>query len=257
MSELDVFRERLSQALEARGLNKKQLSLLLGKNPAYIQQLLDPKRDHMPAGANIGKIAQAVQVTPSWLLGFEGVGPEHGLARDEMILDVIGAVEAGHWAEADEWRYREQRHVAWRRNPSVPSGLPVTGLLVRGTSMNREYPEGAVVVVVRYADLAHYGRDPLPGDRVVVVRQDRRGLFESTLKVLEIEADGTWWLQPKSNDPRHREGFRYPEAPAFGESADLFATRPAASETTPDTDSVEILFKVEDAIPPTKVRWLD
>jgi hypothetical protein len=73
------------------------------------------------------------------------------------------------------------------------------GLLVRGNSMNRLYPEGTIVLVIRFGDL---GRDPAPGERVVVVRRDRKtGEFEATLKEYDRDAQGRHILWPRSADP--------------------------------------------------------
>jgi len=113
---------------------------------------------------------------------------------------VIAAVQAGEWLEAVEWDEYDQFEIG----VPLPSGWPdfeTQGFLVRGSSMNEVYPDGSIVIA---ASTITNEIQPKHGDRVIVQRKDNRGLYEVTLKELQIDDDGLFWLWPKSTVPKHQ-----------------------------------------------------
>lgn len=111
---------------------------------------------------------------------------------------VIGNVQAGQWVEAVAWEEPDQFSVKIPLPRNWPDNLKVEGFVVRGTSMDQLYPEGSVVFAI--GTIANQ-IDPSPGDRVIVTREDRNGLFEVTIKEYVLDGSGRPWLWPKSTDP--------------------------------------------------------
>ena len=74
-------------------------------------------------------------------------------------------------------------------------------LKVRGSSMNKKFPDGSHVVCIRMID---WGENPRDGDYVVVQRRNQHGLMEATVKLLRIDDLGKCWLWPESTDPEYQ-----------------------------------------------------
>jgi hypothetical protein len=124
-------------------------------------------------------------------------------------VPLVGVLQAGNWREAVEIPEDDQRMIE-APIPSVIDGVPTSRLElqafeVAGTSMNLVYPEGTTV----YAASTMSYREPEHGDRVIVIRKDKHGLVEATLKELVIEDDGKKWLWPRSHDPEHQAPLPY------------------------------------------------
>lgn len=86
------------------------------------------------------------------------------------------------------------------------------GLEVRGPSMNNLYPDGSVVVCVSLMEL---GTDPAPGDHVIVRRQSTEGV-EATIKEIQRDEAGAYWLWPRSSDPNFQQPWKLPHGDHFG-----------------------------------------
>lgn len=121
---------------------------------------------------------------------------------------VIGQVEAGVFRDALELPYDEQFEIEVPVSATYRT-LPRAGLIVRGPSMNRVYPEGTILIVV---SVIHLGEDfdPRSGQRVIVQRRNREGC-EATVKELVIDDDGQAWLWPRSNHPEFQQPWRVPD----------------------------------------------
>lgn len=119
-------------------------------------------------------------------------------------LRLVGQVQAGAWKEAIE-----DTEARWVDTP-LPAefdDVDVQAFEVTGSSMNKVYPDGTVVYV---ASVQSY-RAPESDDRVLVLRQNKDGLYEATLKELIIGEDGQKWLWPRSYDPQHQAPLEYIE----------------------------------------------
>lgn len=113
---------------------------------------------------------------------------------------VVGRVQAGDWQEAFEWDEDDRYPV-----PGIATQEmllePKFALEVWGDSMDLVYPADSVLVCVplRFVD-----RNPVPGERVIVVRRDKNGLVEATVKEFQMDASGQAWLWPRSSNPEHQ-----------------------------------------------------
>ncbi|RKD61683.1 S24 family peptidase [Rhizobium sp. WW_1] len=187
----DIWKERLKKALEDKGLNMKTASLAAGKGETFIRDLFD--RDRTPSIDNFLAIARVVGRPASYLLGEDSAAPS-GLRG----VEVGAPIQAGAWSETWEWDYDERYTVMVPDYPEY-SSFRLYAAEARGTSMNRRYQEGTVLVFV---DVNETGESPLPGKRYIVERKRASGEAEHTVKLLHADQDGKLWLMPESDDPR-------------------------------------------------------
>ena len=196
--------DRLKAARRAAGFGSaSQAAEAMGVPLATYQQHENGIRG-FPAG-RAERYARFFHVKPEWLLYGRGdepagqAGDLPGLRPVTRYVPVIGSVQAGLWAEIPD------------EEPETEEALPVVmqgfagarlfALKIRGPSMDRYYPEGAMVIVCPAAEIGV--RD---GDHVVVRR--RRGmLVETTLKEVVQDVDGIS-LWPRSTDPKFQEPVR-------------------------------------------------
>lgn len=68
--------------------------------------------------------------------------------------------------------------------------------------MDRVYPEGTIVVCIRYSDI---GREPKAGERVICLRRDAGGEYEATIKEYQVDEQGRHILWPRSADPEFQQ----------------------------------------------------
>lgn len=114
------------------------------------------------------------------------------------MVRVAASVQAGHWAETWEWADDDQYEVAVPDDPLLRS-FKLYAAETRGTSMNRRYPEGTVVV---FTNVMETEESFQAGRRYVVERLRADGAMEHTIKLLHLDDDGKYWLVPESDDPR-------------------------------------------------------
>jgi repressor LexA len=117
------------------------------------------------------------------------------VANQPQRIPVIGEVQAGVWREALEFDEGEKYSLAiWG------DGMErCYALRVAGDSMDKVYPEGHYVIVCPLPD---YPRGLATGDRVIVKRQ-RDGIVEATIKELVVKASGAE-LWPRSSNIRYQ-----------------------------------------------------
>lgn len=187
--------ERLRQRRTALGLSVEQLAVKGGFAPSTVRAHENGQNGiRLPAAR---KYARALSTTPEWIM-FEA-GAAESSANDSMpsarMVPILGQVQAGAYLEIPE-------------EPEPAGFLPfydpryaratIYALRVVGRSMDVHYPDGATVYVVPAAEAGIR-----EGDHVVV-RRERAGLYETTLKEIFLQ-DGKMALRPRSNDPAHQE----------------------------------------------------
>ena len=159
-----------------------------------------------PNAENNLRLASLAGVAPHEWLNMPALG--ESTVRHRRV-PVVGVLQAGAWREAVEFPEDDQRLVE-APIPDTIDGIPTRRLElqafeVSGSSMNRIYPEGTIV----YAASTMSYREPESDDRVIVIRRDKHGLVEATLKELIIGDDGKKWLWPRSYDPEHQAPLPY------------------------------------------------
>jgi repressor LexA len=167
-----------------------------------------------PQGENLVKLASLAGERVEEFAGY-GDSPEIKVKR----VTVVGAVQAGVWVEAVEWTLGERYEVSWSPDGKFDAYAKF-GLRIRGSSMNQIYPDGAVIICVKFYDLG--GRDPRHGERVVVYRRRGNGLLEATVKEFVIDK-GRMWLVPRSHDLEHQSPMPFPPDDRGTESVEIHA----------------------------------
>lgn len=111
-------------------------------------------------------------------------------------INLLGQVAAGVFQEANQWDEGDWEQINLPGN----YGINAFGLRVHGDSMDKEFPEGTVLVCVPYNE----ADDEIPVDRYVIADRTAgdTGFVESTCKKL-VENNGTYILMPESTNPAH------------------------------------------------------
>lgn len=155
-----------------------------------------------PDAEHTVRLARLAGIQPHAWMGIPGIGasePEGG-----KRVPVVGAVEAGEWREAVAYPEDDQEWVE-AQLPSSYRNLEIQAFDVRGQSMNRVYPDGTIVYIASTQSF----RAPESGDRVLVVRHNKVGLVEVTLKEYVVDDAGKRWLWPRSYDPMFQAPLDY------------------------------------------------
>lgn len=192
------FFRRIRPVMAAKKLSPRKTSMNAKLGPDYLRDLV--RRTSVPKHANIAAIARVLDLPPDYLWEAISQDAEQPALQPELSLKTVyikGAVQAGVWQEALEWDPTDWIPITVPADPQ--SRAQRFGLLVRGRSMDRLYPDGTIVIAVSLGDLA---RHPRPGERVVVLRRMAgNGAYEATLKEYEVDRQGRHVLWPRSSDP--------------------------------------------------------
>ena len=197
---------KIRQLRKRLGMNQAPFGKLLGVTQATVSRWEKSVEGQEPTAENLVALAKLAKVSVDEFLD---AGPAPAGGRES--IPVVGTVQAGQYREAVEWAPEDQYPISLPDSPNYP-GLPRFGLEVRGPSMNRVYPEGTILVCVKVMDL---NANPRVGQRVIAVHKDKHGLYEATVKELEVDHDGQYYLAPKSDSPAHRETIKIPEPGEF------------------------------------------
>lgn len=195
--------QRIDQRMATLKLNDKTAAQMAGVGVDWIRDIR--RRGHVPKADKLAALANVLGVPTSYLLDAVNVQPSQAQLQPMLTLStihVMGDVQAGVWREAVQWAPVDWFTITVPADSRFP-GVERFGLLVRGDSMDKVYPDGTIVIVVRYSDI---GRGPFPGERVVVMRRSATGSeFEATLKEYLRDARGRHLFWPRSNDPDYQQ----------------------------------------------------
>jgi SOS-response transcriptional repressor LexA len=226
---LNEILERIHTRLEKLGLEAAKASAMAGLSKDAIRNIERAvkagKEDAGTSTSTIMALAPVLKTTASWLL--EATGPEESADAPPRvrIVPVAAYIQAGAWNETWEWEDGAQYSVAIPDDEAF-RGLKLYAAEARGTSMNRRWSEGTVLV---FTNAYETQESPIPGKRYIVERKRASGEAEHTVKLLHKDADGKFWLMPESDDPRH-------QAPI------------SVDEGTGDEDTVTIIGRVVYAV---------
>lgn len=195
--------ERLRQ-LKAADPKMSERRILMSQELDFATIRRIRNRGQTPGVVILGKLETALRVPPGYLT--EAVSDREAVAGPIKLtrIYVKGAVQAGIYRDAIEWDGDEWYSMTVPTDDRFP-GVERFGIEVRGNSMNAVYPEGTVVLVVRFGDIA---RGPKSGERVVALRRSAEtGEFEATLKEYQLDGQGRHILWPRSDDPDFQSPF--------------------------------------------------
>ena len=109
-------------------------------------------------------------------------------------VTVVGSIKANEWIETHLFDEEERFEVGI----PLPKDFIHTGLqgfIVRDNSCEPRYPENSIVFINLSAGYINHN------SYVVVVRNDDRGLCETTLRMVYVNRDGVVYLSPVTDDP--------------------------------------------------------
>ncbi len=192
---------RLRWAAKARGVHTA------AELAALMQEVESTVRSHWNGNRVFSRpkaIAYAKRLDVPFLWLWEGV-TDAVIPADISSVTVRGAVQAGYWTEASEWPETDWYSVPMPVNDHRYPGIPLFGLEVRGTSMNKVFPEGSILACI---NLIHHPVSVESNRYVIVERRNHKGDIEATVKQIQKDETGTIWLWPRSDDPRHQSPLR-------------------------------------------------
>jgi transcriptional regulator with XRE-family HTH domain len=114
----DVFRERLREVLERSGLSMRQLSGAFGRDPGYVQSLLDATRPSRarPTPSDMLRASDATGIPFIELLELLWGVPPARLAEELGRLGVAGAIDPRLAALSDVERASVADYIAFLAN---------------------------------------------------------------------------------------------------------------------------------------------
>ena len=179
---------RIAAARNAKGWSQKDLAKKIGTTQQQIARYESGAND--VKSSVLLKLSAALGVTVSYLLAlYDDPSFVSVVSSDTVPVPVLGRIAAGTpraaFSQSDDYHDTQRGLVA-----SHPNAF---WLVVAGNSMNRLFPEGALVLVdpdseVRSGDVA-----------AIFVNGD-----DATIKRVYFE-DGTVRLHPESWDPEYRD----------------------------------------------------
>lgn len=163
-----------------------------------VDSIRNIRRGSTPRPETLAAIADALLLPRSYFNDLATSNVARRSKRSTLELENIyvrGAVQAGVWREAIEWEMSDWYPVTVPQDARFP-GIERFGLEVRGKSMDLIYPEGTIVICIRFADL---GRLPKSGERVICLRRSKTSEYEATIKEYDLDANGRHILWPRSS----------------------------------------------------------
>lgn len=134
-----------------------------------------------------------------------------------VTYHVLGEVRAGSMSEAIEFHPDDREPVTFPLGEH-PNAKDFHVLRARGDSMNKiGITDGTYLVCL---DRHKYLAQPETGDYVIAQRTDGHGLYECTVKQLEILPDGSHYLWPRSDNPEHQAPIKIPPQSDWPDSLD-------------------------------------
>ena len=231
----EMVLDRIQERRQALGLSERQLLSKAGVGEKALYHL---RIGHAPKPATLQKIAAVLGLPTPFLLDAATKTDTKSGEPSAAAMDVVfvqGAVQAGVWHAALEWDASDWYGVTVPQSRKHP-GRQRFGLEVRGTSMDRHYPDGTVVLVIKFDAI---GRLPRPGDHVVVLQRSRNGAeWEATLKEYDRDAGGRHLLWPRSTDP----DFQVPIIIAADELPVSDGSEPVPLQVTADDASGDLII---------------
>ena len=186
----------IQDRLKELGITQRKLAKELALKPHRITKIIKGERTiflhEVPVLARILRIP-VTDILKYFVVENLEVTPE----LENTSIIIRGDVQAGEWKTAEELPYDDWEVLTI---PTSVSYKPAYGLRVKGDSMDKIYPEGAILICSPYRN---YEKRIGDGDHVIVERISCDGLHEATVKELKISDDGRIWLLPQSNNPEH------------------------------------------------------
>lgn len=189
--DMEQFRQRVERLRKERGLSARALSMRIGQNEAYVQQLESGLRNKKPPGYPVLKaLADEFGISIEQLLAPGPVLVSKRPLTDDELFDKIGA------GYVEDIPFIEDVLVSAGPGSGIPQDIDDT--LPKGRKRRYFKHLRSLIVTGRClepdlcpGDLVHIDRDraPVPGKFVVAVRDEEEALIKRL-----VERDGEWNL---------------------------------------------------------------
>ena len=191
MTETQIWKERIQEAMQQRGLDMKKLSKLSGKGDTFIRDLLI--RDRTPSVENLIAIAKALGVRISYLFGEDAsiTAPE---SPDTGHLGAAANTQSPHADEPPALSLPKEKRLAIAQaaiSSNGNHGIPAGGIPQIDASIGMGHTDAADAVVIPIGRgetmLAHPVRDVWIIPPAALRRFTRAALRD--LHLVECEGD--------------------------------------------------------------------
>lgn len=203
------YNQAIRTAMARERLNQTQLAEKSGVKLETLKKIMTagPARTRNPGVLTLGRIAAALKISLSDLneLAATGVLPDPDRLQP---IRVVGKVVAGTFQPAS----RHHEHPFEMRiplDPDLPS-VPRHGREILSSDMDEVFPAGTILICCRLRD---WPFEVLAGDRVVVERWSA-GQVEVLCREVR-DAEGVFWLFPRSSSPQHHAPIEWRRADAL------------------------------------------
>lgn len=195
--------DRVQRRLDDLGLNPFSAARQAGLEAGYIRDILRDKIKE-PGAAKLTALATVLRCSPDYLMGLvENPGNRPGYYNSKDLTVVVDMpirheVAAGNWLATDELH---DQPLGSAPTALVPQYAGFSQWLdrVRGDSMDRILPDGALVHVVDAIEIRY---EPKHDDLVIVTRTRAQGAFiERSVKQVAVTPQGVQ-LWPRSHNAR-------------------------------------------------------
>lgn len=188
---MEHISDRIKEAMDKRGMNQSDLSKASGVDKGslsrYLAKKVAPKRNA------IAKIAQALHVSPAWLLGMPVPMTLTSAVpvEETTVVPVLGTVAAGRPMYAEE-------NIIGTEQVAPHLGSGIFALQIHGSSMEPKISDGDVVIVRQQPD-AENGQYviALVGDEEAVCKRFMR-YEDGTIALLSLNPSFSPMVFPKS-----------------------------------------------------------
>lgn len=191
--------KKIRDLRQSHGLKQHELAKKIGASQGRVSKW--ESGEESPSTDYTVKLATEFGMSTNDFLGIMPIGQDGTSGRR---IAIVGEISAGNWLDHEEWGEEDQKFVS-AILPEAWSNVPIKGFIVRGRSVDKVYPDGAVVYV---APIDSVPGGPQSGEMVVAIRQDGDA-FERTLKEYVVDEAGKAWLWPRSSDPEHQAPLQF------------------------------------------------
>ena len=204
---IDMVLARIDGRLAELGMAPEAASKAAGLSRSTIRKMHEQAASGFRASVRLSTIealAPILRVTPEWLAFGVNAPQTEGL----VIAPIKARLQAGIWTEHPHDAI-DGRGPVFVPADMAPRGAKVYAAEVVGSSMNRVYPEGTIVVLeARFDDASSL----IAGRRYHVERRRPDGSVESTIKTVKRRPDDSIWLVPESDDPAFQAAISLPSS---------------------------------------------
>jgi len=182
---------------DVTGLDNTNLARRIGRAPSTLNRFVKPESKNCLSAPVVAALEQLSGLSYS---DFDHPQSQAPFWAPSVNIPVVGNVQAGVWTMGLELSQDEWETITIPRPDDT--GSKYFGLRVVGDSMDLVYSPGSILICVRMID---FFDELLQGDHVIVQRRcSYSDECEYTVKELQKDKDGKFWLVPRSSNPAHQ-----------------------------------------------------